>query len=698
MKKTLLFKSVSEILSICIFLGGSTVLIGWILDIPVLKSISPDFVTMKANTAVCFVFIGLSLWLSQTKRHGNGTVRRIARLCAFIVFLTGFLTFWEYMLGRDLGIDQLLFKKSAAAILTSYPGRMAFNSSIIFVMIGIALLLCGFEAALFPWLAQLLVIPAGIVALLAFVGYLYGVNPLHIGPKFSTAMALHTSVLFMMSCIGCIFVRPEQGLMKDISGDNFGSIMIRRILPIIIVIPLVLGWFKIHGEKTGLFSNEFGVSFVAVSNLFIISLSVYILSAYMNRLDAKRRQSEEELKSSLSLLSASLESTADGILIVDRKGSIARWNQKFVDMWKIPEEVISSHDDEKAINYVLAQLAAPEQFVAKVKKLYEQPEESSIDQIEFLDGRVFDRYSQPQKIGDDIVGRVWSFRDITERKKAERHQTEILEQLEQTNRHLQQEVAQRTRAEKSLEILNANLESTVTQLSRTNKQLADFAHLTAHDLKTPLRGIGTLAQWLYTDYYDKFDDNGRRQINLLVKRVKRMDNIINAILQYSTITKNKTKECKVDLNVLTKEVINRIRPPENIKITINKTLPILICEEEHLWQVFLNLISNAVKFSDKPQTSIIIDVEDEKYFWKFSVADNGPGLEPQYFDKIFQLFQMLNNHDDVESEGVGLTLTKKIVELYDGKIWLTSKVGVGSTFFFTLPKQMTAVSKSPQPA
>jgi signal transduction histidine kinase len=177
-----------------------------------------------------------------------------------------------------------------------------------------------------------------------------------------------------------------------------------------------------------------------------------------------------------------------------------------------------------------------------------------------------------------------------------------------------------------------------------------------------------------------------------------MDNIINAILQYSTITKNKTKECKVDLNVLTKEVINRIRPPENIKITINKTLPILICEEEHLWQVFLNLISNAVKFSDKPQTSIIIDVEDEKYFWKFSVADNGPGLEPQYFDKIFQLFQMLNNHDDVESEGVGLTLTKKIVELYDGKIWLTSKVGVGSTFFFTLPKQMTAVSKSPQPA
>ncbi len=681
-------------MSVCIFLAGSIVSIGWILDIPVLKSISPDFAAMKANTAFCFVFIGVSLWLSQTKRHGNRTARGIARLCAFIVFLTGFLTFWEYMLGWDFGIDQLLFKKSATDILTSYPGRMAFNSSIIFVMIGIALLLCGFETTLFAWLAQLLVIPAGIIALLSFVGYLYGASPLYIGAKFNTAMALYSSVLFIMSCTGCIFVRPEQGLMKNVNGDNFGSIMMRRILPITIVIPLVLGWFKIHGEKTGLFSNEFGVSFVAVSNLFIVSLFVYILSVYMNRLDAKRRQTLEELKSSLSLLSASLESTADGILIVDRKGKIARWNQKFIDMWKIPEEIISTHDDEKTINYVLAQLAAPEQFVAKVKKLYEQPEESSFDQIEFLDGRVFDRYSQPQRIGDDIAGRVWSFRDITERKKAEQHQTETLEQLEKTNRRLQQENEQRLRAEKSLEILNANLESTVTQLSRTNKQLGEFAHLTAHDLKTPLRGIGTLAQWLYTDYYDKFDDNGRQQIDLLVKRVKRMDNIINAILQYSTITKNKTKERKVDLNVLTKEIISRINPPENIKITINKTLPVLICEEEHLWQVFLNLISNAVKFSDKPQGSIAIDVEDEKYFWKFSVADNGPGIEPRHFDRIFQLFQMLDDRDDVESEGVGLTLAKKIVELYDGKIWLTSKPGEGSTFFFTLPKQMTATAQN----
>jgi len=133
----------------------------------------------------------------------------------------------------------------------------------------------------------------------------------------------------------------------------------------------------------------------------------------------KRKMAEEELTSSLSLLNATLESTADGILVVDRNGRITRWNQKFADMWKIPEEVLSSHSDEQALNYVLRQMAHPEAFLAKVKELYGQPDASSFDKLTLVGGRIFERYSQPQKIDDDIVGRVWSFRDITERKSAE---------------------------------------------------------------------------------------------------------------------------------------------------------------------------------------------------------------------------------------------------------------------------------------
>jgi len=132
-----------------------------------------------------------------------------------------------------------------------------------------------------------------------------------------------------------------------------------------------------------------------------------------------RKQADEALASSLSLLKATMESTADGILVVDLSGRITLWNHKFSDMWKIPEELLSKHLDELALNYVLQQMAQPETFLAKVRELHEQPEESSNDQLDLTDGRIFGRYSQPQRIGDNVVGRVWSFSDITERKRAE---------------------------------------------------------------------------------------------------------------------------------------------------------------------------------------------------------------------------------------------------------------------------------------
>jgi PAS domain S-box-containing protein len=129
-------------------------------------------------------------------------------------------------------------------------------------------------------------------------------------------------------------------------------------------------------------------------------------------------RAHEALKYSLSLLSAALESTADGLLIVNRDGKVARYNQKFAEMWKIPQDVLAGNDDDVLLDYVMTQLADPGQFLAKVREMYGQPEQSSFDRIDFMDGRVFERYSQPQKIENTVVGRVWSFRDITEHKRS----------------------------------------------------------------------------------------------------------------------------------------------------------------------------------------------------------------------------------------------------------------------------------------
>jgi len=224
------------------------------------------------------------------------------------------------------------------------------------------------------------------------------------------------------------------------------------------------------------------------------------------------------------------------------------------------------------------------------------------------------------------------------------------------------------------------------------QELKDFAYIVSHDLKAPLRGIKTLADWLSGDYADKLDEQGKEQMDLLLKRVERMHNLIDGILQYSRVGRITEEKVQVDLKELIPDVIDMVAAPDNITITVENELPVIECEQTRITQVFENLLSNAVKYMDKPQGQVKIGCVGEDGFWKFSVADNGPGIEEQHFERIFRIFQTLSARDEFESTGIGLSVIKKIVELYGGKVWLESKVGEGSTFFFTLPKQREEVA------
>ncbi len=147
-----------------------------------------------------------------------------------------------------------------------------------------------------------------------------------------------------------------------------------------------------------------------------------------------RKSAEAELEKSFSLQNATLESTADGILVVNSEGKVVRYNRKFAEMWRIPESVLGKWKIRPALSFVMDQLKNPDDFINKVKDLYSDPEAITSDILEFSDGRVFDRYSQPQKIGGKTVGRVWSFRDITERKKAEAELIAAKEKAEESDR------------------------------------------------------------------------------------------------------------------------------------------------------------------------------------------------------------------------------------------------------------------------
>jgi PAS domain S-box-containing protein len=248
------------------------------------------------------------------------------------------------------------------------------------------------------------------------------------------------------------------------------------------------------------------------------------------------------------------------------------------------------------------------------------------------------------------------------------------------------DITERKKAEQTLEELNVALETTNLDLIRTNKELQEFAYIAAHDLKTPLRAIGTLADWLSVDYADKFDEQGKENIGLLVSKAKQMSSLIDDILRYSGAGQNTQKSQEVNLNEILPGVIEEIAPPKHIHVVVENQLPTTICKKTHIIQIFQNLISNAVKYMDKPEGQIAIRCVEEDNAWKFSVADNGPGIEEKYFDKIFKIFQTLKPCEGIESTGIGLSIVKKLVELNHGSVWVESEIGQGCTFFFTLPK------------
>jgi two-component system, LuxR family, sensor kinase FixL len=248
---------------------------------------------------------------------------------------------------------------------------------------------------------------------------------------------------------------------------------------------------------------------------------------------------------------------------------------------------------------------------------------------------------------------------------------------------LVRDIGERKRTEKKIEKQRLKLEA-------INKELIDFAHIISHDLKAPLRGISFVADWLLEDYADRLGEEGKENLKLLQNRAWRMSQLIDGVLSYSRIEGKKEDPEPVDLHTLVREVVDLLAPPPHIAITIEDRLPVVVCGPVKISQVFQNLLNNAISYMDKERGEIHVGCRDEGDKWRFEVRDNGPGIEEAHFERIFQIFQTLAPRDKVESTGVGLTIVRKIVQLYGCDVWLESQVGKGTTFHFTLPKDLSS--------
>jgi len=232
--------------------------------------------------------------------------------------------------------------------------------------------------------------------------------------------------------------------------------------------------------------------------------------------------------------------------------------------------------------------------------------------------------------------------------------------------------------------LELQKEQLLNQLESSNVALKEYAHIVSHDLKSPLRSLNALLTWMKEDYGDVLDEAGIQNLNLMEDKLEAMDNLINGILQYSSIQDDVSKNTSVDVNEVVKEIEEIIYIPPHVKINIVNTLPTIIADKTKIHQLLQNILTNAVAHIECEEGLVEIGSRDSGDCWTFRIKDNGTGIPPEYHEKIFDIFQTIGNKEG--STGIGLSIVKKIIEIYNGEICLDSAKGKGTEFYFTLAK------------
>jgi signal transduction histidine kinase len=244
-----------------------------------------------------------------------------------------------------------------------------------------------------------------------------------------------------------------------------------------------------------------------------------------------------------------------------------------------------------------------------------------------------------------------------------------------------------TRLAKSLNHMSSTLAENIALLERKNEELGQFAHIVSHDLKAPLRGIDNVVTWIEEDHDQELTPKLKEYLQLIKGRLTRAENLIQGILMYARVGRGMPVKEEVDLNILFSEILDNVVPNRAQNIEIPPNLPVIYTERIPLQQILSNLISNAIKYHDKPDGKVKVSFYEGYDHYQFSVEDDGPGIESVYHEKIFMIFQTLQERDSFESTGVGLAIVKKILEDRKQTIRLVSTPGKGSKFSFTWPKE-----------
>jgi PAS domain S-box-containing protein len=364
-----------------------------------------------------------------------------------------------------------------------------------------------------------------------------------------------------------------------------------------------------------------------------------------------RKRFEEQLRSSVSLLSATLESTGDGILVVDTEGLAVQFNRRFAEIWGVVD----------GRPFDLAKLRDPAGFGRKLEELRRHPDDTSFDMVELADERILESYSQPQRMDDRVVGRVWSFRDVTVRVNAERER----------DRLLIDERRARTAAEQAVRMRD------------------EFLSVASHELRTPLTSLQLAIQGLSRRLPPDVSAPVKRNLELSRRQLRRLGSLVGLLLDVSRIQAGRLELDRhvIDLRTVVRESAAQLTEDfsrSGSALRVHGDRPVIgFWDASRMEQLAVNLMTNAIKFGG--QHPIEVTIREERGMARLEVTDSGIGMSTEVQGRIFDRYERGVSARHYAGLGLGLYIVRTIVESHGGRVWVQSEVGKGSTFTVELP-------------
>lgn len=629
---------------------GLIVLSGWLLNIDGLRRFPGVSNPMVGTTAGCFVLLGAALLLLRGPEPSRAR-RMMARTLATIVIAVGVLVLGSYAFGWDLHLDHFLYRASAEP----FTGAMAVPTAITFVLLGIALLALSSRRRRAGGVAQGLTLIAVIVPLLTLIGRAYGVPSLSSFVAGTVVMALHTGLTFLLLVVGVLAARPREGVMRTFTAREPGGWLLRSLLIPAWGVVLVVGWLRLLGERAGDYGTEFGTSLFAIASIVLLTALMLFGARSLNRAETERKRAESKYLASEHRGLAVLASMGEGVVTTDQKERILSVNPAMERMsgWsgsdligRLVAEVFPTTDrDGKPIpseDRLLPKAIATGEVVAN--RGYDL-------MLVTKDGRQIPISTTVSPIFDAqgvVVGGVGVVRDVSQ--------------------------------EREVDMMKSALVSTVS-----------------HELRTPLTMIEGFAELLLIRDLDP--EQARHAAEQIHTSALRLDRLVGDLLSVSRIDSGsiEVRSEPVDLEAVVEEVARTFASERAVQVELDG-IGEVIADRDMLHRILTNLVSNAIKYSPGGgPITVTGGLHDGAA--SISVTDTGIGMSSDDLSRLFEKFFRADRPEvrNARGTGLGLYITRSLVELQGGRITVASAPNEGTTFTFTLPLAERMVGRKVAP-